>query len=87
MATAKADLATLEKNACLNCHAVEKKLVGPALKDIGSKYKDKSDAEAYLSQKIMQGSTGAWGAIPMPAMPQVSPADLKTMVTWILNQP
>ena len=84
---AYADMATAEKNACLNCHAVDKKMVGPAFKDIASKYKARSDAETYLSQKITQGGAGVWGAIPMPAMQQIPPAELKAMVVWILNQP
>ena len=84
---AYADMATLEKNACLNCHAVDKKMVGPAFKDIAAKYKARGDAEAYLSQKITQGGAGVWGAIPMPGMPQTPPAELKAMVVWILKQP
>ncbi len=84
---AHADLATAEKNACLNCHAMDKKLVGPAFKDIAAKYKTRGDAEAYLTQKITQGSSGVWGAVPMPGMPQVPASEVKTMVGWILKQP
>lgn len=85
--SAQASLELVDKSACLNCHAVDKKLVGPAFKDIATKYKDRKDASAYLSEKITKGSTGAWGQIPMPGMPQLAPADVKTMAEWILKQP
>ena len=84
---AHADMATADKNACLNCHAMAKKVVGPAFKDIAIKYRGKSDAETYLAQKIALGSSGVWGAVPMPGMPQVPPAEVKAMVQWILSQP
>jgi cytochrome c len=84
---AQASLELVDKSACLNCHAVEKKLIGPAFKDIAAKYKDRKDASAYLAEKLTKGSTGVWGQIPMPGMPQLAPADVKTMVEWIMKQP
>src|SRR6266568_1592247 len=56
----------LKEKACLSCHTLDKKLVGPAYKEVAAKYKSRKDAEAYLSKKIREGSTGVWGAIPMP---------------------
>jgi cytochrome c len=85
--SAQASLELVDKNACLNCHSVDKKLVGPAFKDVAAKYKDRKDAPAYLAEKLTRGSTGVWGQIPMPGMPQLAADDVKTMVAWILKQP
>jgi cytochrome c len=85
--TAQASEALADKNACLNCHGVNKKIVGPAFSDIADKYKDRKDAAAYMTEKIAKGSTGVWGQIPMPGMPQLAADEVKTMVTWILALP
>ena len=81
-AFANAELA--QKKNCMACHAIDKKLVGPAYKDVAAKYKDDKDAEARLVKKVMAGGTGVWGQIPMPPNPQVSEAEAKTLVKWIL---
>ena len=73
-----------EKN-CLACHAVDNKLVGPAYKEVAAKYKGDKSAEDKLAQKVMKGGSGVWGQIPMPANPQVSAAEAKTLVKWILS--
>jgi cytochrome c len=73
-----------KKNNCLACHAADKKLVGPSYKDIAAKYKSDKTAEAKLAEKIKKGGSGAWGQVPMPPNPNVSDADLKTLVKWIL---
>ena len=73
-----------EKN-CLACHAVEQKLVGPAYKEVAAKYKGDKSAEAKLATKIQKGGSGVWGAIPMPANPQVSDADAKALAKWVLS--
>ena len=73
-----------EKN-CLACHAVESKLVGPAYKEVAAKYKGDKTAEAKLATKILKGGSGVWGAIPMPANPQVSEAEAKTLAHWVLS--
>jgi cytochrome c551/c552 len=57
----------LQKNACLACHGLENKLVGPSFREIANRYKDHPDASAYLSGKIRIGGQGVWGAIPMPS--------------------
>ncbi len=80
---AHANLDLADKSACLNCHDVSKKMVGPAFKAIADKYKGKSDASAYLAEKITKGGSGVWGSIPMPGMPQVAAADVKTLSEWI----
>ena len=71
---------------CMACHAVASKLVGPAFKDVAAKYAGQKDAEAKLTAKVLKGGAGAWGAVPMPANPQVSEAEARTLVKWILAQ-
>lgn len=73
-----------EKN-CLACHAVDHKVVGPSYKEVAAKYKGDKSAEDKLAQKVLKGGSGTWGAIPMPANPQVSAAEAKTLVHWILS--
>ena len=84
MADAGMDLAKAKN--CLACHAVSTKLVGPAYKDVAAKYAGQKDAEAKLAAKVIKGGAGTWGAIPMPANPQVSEAEAKTLVKWVLSQ-
>jgi cytochrome c len=74
-----------KKSACLACHTVDKKLVGPAYKDVAKKYKGDKTAEAKLIEKVKKGGSGVWGPIPMPAnSPQVKDDDIKTLVKWVL---
>ena len=75
-----------KKSACLACHTVDKKLVGPAYKDIAAKYKGQKDAEAKLIEKVKKGGSGVWGPIPMPPNTAVSDADIKTLVKWVLTR-
>lgn len=82
-AFANADLA--QKKMCMSCHAVDKKLVGPAYKDVATKYAGQKDAVAKLSDKVIKGGKGAWGEIPMPPN-NVTPDEAKQLVTWILSQ-
>ena len=73
----------LTKYNCQACHTVDKKLVGPAYKEVAAKYAGDSTALTKLEQKVKNGGTGVWGAIPMPPN-NVPDADLKTLVEWIL---
>jgi cytochrome c len=82
VAHAGADLAK-SKN-CLACHAVDRKLVGPSFKDIANRYTEKDSIQ--LSTAIRKGGSGKWGPIPMPANTQVSEAEAKSLVDWILKQ-
>ena len=75
-----------KKHACLACHAIDKKLVGPAYKDVAAKYAGQKDAEGKLVAKVMKGGSGVWGPVPMPANPQVSEAEAHTLVKWVLAQ-
>ncbi len=84
-APAMADEAMAKANNCMACHAADKKLVGPAYKDVAKKYAGQADAADKLAAKIVKGGSGVWGAIPMPANPKVSEADAKKLATWILS--
>jgi cytochrome c len=75
----------LKDKACLSCHQVDKKLVGPAYKDVAAKYKARKDAEAYLVKKIREGSTGVWGPIPMPPNGTVNDEEAKTLAKFVLT--
>jgi cytochrome c len=82
-AFAQLDLA--QSKNCLACHAVDKKVVGPAYKDVAAKYAGDKTAVDKLTQKVMKGGSGVWGPVPMPANPQVTEAEAKKLVTWILS--
>lgn len=82
-ALASADLA--QKKNCMACHAVDKKLIGPGYKDVAAKYAGQKDAADKLAQKILKGGSGVWGAVPMPANPQVSEAEAKQLAAWVLT--
>jgi cytochrome c len=82
---AKADEAMARKYNCLACHAVDKKIVGPAYKDVAKKYAGQKDAQAKLVQKVEKGGSGVWGNIPMPPNASVPDADVKALVKWILS--
>jgi cytochrome c551/c552 len=75
----------LTKYGCVACHAVDKKGVGPAFKDIAAKYRVQTGAAAYLVMQVKNGSTGVWGTIPMPAHSDVPNADLDAIIAWILR--
>ena len=80
-----ADQALATAKNCMACHAVDKKVLGPAYKDVAAKYKDDKGAVAKLTEKVLKGGAGAWGPIPMPANAQVNEAEAKKLVTWILG--
>jgi cytochrome c len=83
---AHANQALATAKNCMSCHTVDKKLIGPAFKDIAAKYATDKTAAAKLVTKVMQGGAGVWGTMPMPANPQVSEAEAKQLVTWVLAQ-
>jgi cytochrome c len=71
-----------QKN-CTGCHSVDKKIVGPSFKQIAAKYKFLAEDNMHMT--ILNGSKGQWGSIPMPAHPQVSEKEAKTMIAWIMT--
>lgn len=74
-----------QKKNCLACHAVDKKVIGPAYKDVAAKYAGDKDAVAKLTQKVLKGGSGVWGQVPMPPNTQVSEAEAKQLVQWVLS--
>lgn len=83
-ASAPAGYEIAQKNACLGCHTVDRKLVGPAFRDIAAKYKGDAGAQARLEKKVRDGGSGVWGVIPMPSHPRMSDGDIRTVVAWVL---
>lgn len=82
-AMANMDLA--KKSNCMACHAVDKKMVGPAYQDVAKKYAGQKDAVKKLSAKVKAGGKDVWGPVPMPPNPNVKDADIQTLVKWILD--
>ena len=80
-----ADDALAKSKNCMACHAAERKLVGPSYKSVAQKYAGDAKAADMLAIKIIKGGAGVWGAIPMPANPQVSEAEAKTLAAWVLG--
>lgn len=78
-------LALAKKQGCMVCHAIDKKLVGPGWRDVAAKYRGDATAEARLVNKIAKGGSGAWGSMSMPAHPQISEADRRTLAKFVLN--
>ena len=74
-----------KQNACLGCHAINKKIVGPSFQMIAQKYKSDSNAQAFLKNKIAKGGAGSWGVVPMPANAKLSATDLTLLTSWILR--
>jgi cytochrome c len=74
-----------KKNACTACHAVDKKIVGPAFKEVAAKYRNDKTAEAKLVKKVKEGGVGVWGQVPMPPNSTVSDKDIQTLVKWVLS--
>jgi cytochrome c len=80
---ASADLAKAKN--CMGCHAIDKKVLGPAFKEVAAKYKGQKDVAAVLAGKIQKGSNGGWGPIAMPPNP-VSDAEAKSLAQWVMSQ-
>jgi cytochrome c len=85
VASADDALPLAQKNGCMACHSVDKKIVGPAYKDVAKKYAGDKHAHDKLVAKVKAGGKGVWGQIPMPPNPQVKADDLNKIVTWVLS--
>lgn len=72
------------KNACMGCHAVDRKLVGPSFQQIAEKYKGDAKAQALLEGKVRNGGSGVWGMLPMPSHPSMDAGDIRKVVSWVL---
>ena len=82
---ASADQSLAQKTGCMSCHQIEKKVVGPAYRDVAKKYKGDAKALEHLVGVIKKGGKGVWGTIPMPPHPQVSEENARKLATWILS--
>ena len=80
-----ADQALAQTKNCLSCHSIDKKIVGPAYKDVAKKYAGQKDAADKLASKIMKGGAGVWGVVPMPVNSQVKEAEAKKLAAWVLS--
>jgi len=74
-----------QKSQCMSCHQVERKVVGPAFKEVAKKYKGNADAEAHLIAVVKKGGKGVWGNVPMPPHPQIKDDDAKAIIGWVLS--
>lgn len=83
---ALASEAIVKKARCIACHTVDVKRVGPAYKDVATKYRGDAGAPAKLFDKVRHGGSGSWGEIPMipHGADKISDDDLKAAVSWIL---
>jgi cytochrome c len=82
-AAANMDLAKAKN--CTACHAVDRKLIGPAYQDVARKYANDKDAAARLTKKVIAGGVGVWGQVPMPPNPQATPDEAAALVRWVLS--
>ena len=73
------------KRNCLACHAVDRRVLGPSYRDVAARYASQPEAAPRLARKIVTGGTGVWGRLVMPANPQVSEAEARQLVQWILS--
>jgi cytochrome c len=74
-----------QKQNCMSCHSVNRAFMGPSLRDVAARYEGRPDAATYLAHKIIDGSTGVWGQVPMPANTQLTPDQAATLAGWILT--
>ncbi len=81
-----AGLSLAAQNACLTCHDVQQKKIGPAFHTIALRYHNDPNAFDKLLYKVQHGGAGNWGNTPMPPNPQANPDDLKALVKWVLAQ-
>ena len=78
-------LALAQQQNCMSCHSVTRPFMGPALHEVAAKYAARADAQTYLAHKIIDGSTGVWGQVPMPANTQLTPDQAAILASWILT--
>ena|GEM_PF-383381 len=82
--TLEEGLALAKARACLGCHQVDNKRVGPSFRAIAQRHANKEDVAPYLVQVIRKGGRGQWGAVPMPGQ-SVSEQDAEKLVQWIIS--
>src|SRR5512141_3216353 len=85
LARAEDQLKLATDKGCTACHAVDKKVIGPAYKDVAKKYKGDAKALDVLAAKVLKGGQGVWGPIPMPPNDKVTANESKKLVAWVLS--
>ena len=78
-------LVIAKQHACLGCHAIDKKIVGPSFRSVAVKYQNTPDAQIFIQNKIQKGGAGSWGVVPMPANAKLSKEDLSVLAAWVLR--
>lgn len=73
------------RQACMSCHAVERRIVGPSFREVAKRYSGQAGIDALLAQKVRGGTSGTWGSAPMPPNPALTDAEAKGLVQWILE--
>ena len=73
-----------QKSACMGCHAVDRKMVGPAFQEVAKKYHGQKDAQASLAASIKKGGAGKWGPVPMPPQAALSDTDAQALAGWVM---
>lgn len=84
-AAASANPTLARDRLCLGCHAVDRKLVGPALRDVAARYAGQGDAAARIAERILHGSKGRWGPVPMPVSPKLTATEARQLAEWVLT--
>ncbi len=74
----------LNANACVACHTVDRRVVGPSFREVAAKFAGDGDALAKLGKKVKEGGSGNWGNVPMPPNPAITDADLRAILEWVL---
>ena len=82
---ARADQALAATRHCMSCHTIERKMVGPAFKDVAKRYAGDREAVVRLSAKIRSGGSGVWGPVVMPPSPNLSEDDARRLAAWVLS--
>jgi len=70
---------------CMACHAVDAKMVGPSFREVGAKYRGRPGVAEMLTGRVKNGTSGAWGDVPMPANAAIADDDIRVIVNWILE--
>jgi len=81
---AAAAKALAAKSACLACHAVDRKMVGPSYRTVAAKHQGQADALEKVAARIKSGGSGVYGPVPMPAQPNLKDDELKLLAAWVL---
>lgn len=83
---AAAGLNLMKQSDCFNCHAVAGKLVGPSFISVADRYRDiQKESKANVAERIIKGSSGVWGPLPMLPHPNLTNDQVIKMTEWIFD--